>query len=514
MNKSKNNVEKNSLNSSNTTFTESSIKSVPVLFNKKIKKLLVKPLKHIYSDTGKSRHFTPAAQEWFNSIYSFNKNYVKTLPTADKNLMDLLKSYFNFNWNIKILKKIKQLPIRYRRLSAKKIFVGKGDLKHTNNKVVITFFVYNVEKLFLLSQLKKIHRSLFYPYKCLKEFININRHGKKIITYNRPFTLAEYLSQRSHYEEWYFSYVLSFINKLNRYYSNINTYYETIRSLMAKNIINDDEKKDFINIIDNIYTFDYPNYNIYMNKCSWNYRKNLHKNLFRLKFNKNKFKNIFLDKLRSLVYNIYNKKIEFNIVDLKKMHLNSDIFTQAVSLKLRNRDNKLYRVLKSSLRKLKLRNVRRARRQNKRDKNEYIVNNIRNNNINSMFTTYNVKDPLDNLLLNYFPWSENLKINIAKFSSIFSRSLSLDTYVLRNLKHRKMAGIRVEAKGRLTRRFTAARSVFKMKWKGGLKNVDSSFKGLSAIMLRGDVKSNIQYSLLNSKNRNGAFGVKGWVSGT
>jgi hypothetical protein len=39
--------------------------------------------------------------------------------------------------------------------------------------------------------------------------------------------------------------------------------------------------------------------------------------------------------------------------------------------------------------------------------------------------------------------------------------------------------------------------------------VDSSFKGLSAIMLRGHVKSNVQYSLLNSKNRNGAFGVKG-----
>jgi len=112
MNKSKNNAEiinqfksshtintinsKNSLNISNSS-TESRNKSVPVLFNKKIKKLLVKPLKHIYSDTGKSRHFTPAAQEWFNSIYSFNKNYVKTLPTADKNLMDLLKSYFNFN---------------------------------------------------------------------------------------------------------------------------------------------------------------------------------------------------------------------------------------------------------------------------------------------------------------------------------------------------------------------------------------------------------------------------------
>jgi hypothetical protein len=87
--------------------------------------------------------------------------------------------------------------------------------------------------------------------------------------------------------------------------------------------------------------------------------------------------------------------------------------------------------------------------------------------------------------------------------------VSLETYVLKTLKHLKLAGIRVEAKGRLTKRFTASRSVFKMRYKGGLKNVDSSFKGLSAVMLRGIVKSNVQYSILTSKNRNGAFGVKG-----
>jgi hypothetical protein len=75
-----------------------------------------------------------------------------------------------------------------------------------------------------------------------------------------------------------------------------------------------------------------------------------------------------------------------------------------------------------------------------------------------------------------------------------------------------MRGIRIEAKGRATRRLTAARSVFKMKWKGGLKNVDSSFKGLSAILLRGHMKSNLQYTYIGTKNRNGAIGVKGWVS--
>lgn len=37
--------------------------NTPVLFEKKIKKTLVKPLTYINSDTGKTRHFTPAAQE-------------------------------------------------------------------------------------------------------------------------------------------------------------------------------------------------------------------------------------------------------------------------------------------------------------------------------------------------------------------------------------------------------------------------------------------------------------------
>jgi hypothetical protein len=32
-------------------------------------------------------------------------------------------------------------------------------------------------------------------------------------------------------------------------------------------------------------------------------------------------------------------------------------------------------------------------------------------------------------------------------------------------------------------------------------------------MLRGHVESNVQYSLTNSNNRLGAYGVKGWVSG-
>ena len=169
-----------------------------------------------------------------------------------------------------------------------------------------------------------------------------------------------------------------------------------------------------------------------------------------------------MEKVKGLISSIYNKGIRFNIVNLKKMHLNSDIFTQAVSLKLRNRDNKLYRVLKSSLRKLKLRNVTRARRIKKGVNSKNLVNQIRNDNINSLFNS-NVKDRLNSLLLEYFPSCYNLKLNILKYRKAKGKDVSIESYIYSILKHRQMAGIKIEAKGRLTRRFTASRSVFKMR---------------------------------------------------
>ena len=37
--------------------------NTPLLFEKKSKNIVIKPLTYIRSDTGKTRHFTPAAQE-------------------------------------------------------------------------------------------------------------------------------------------------------------------------------------------------------------------------------------------------------------------------------------------------------------------------------------------------------------------------------------------------------------------------------------------------------------------
>jgi hypothetical protein len=85
-----------------------------------------------------------------------------------------------------------------------------------------------------------------------------------------------------------------------------------------------------------------------------------HYNLL-LNLNNMKFESNFLSKIEPLIMNLYNKKVEFNIVNLKTLCFNSDMFTEAITVKLRNRDNKLLKVLRSSLHMVKLPNINKIR---------------------------------------------------------------------------------------------------------------------------------------------------------
>ena len=67
-----------------------------------------------------------------------------------------------------------------------------------------------------------------------------------------------------------------------------------------------------------------------------------------ISINKFKFENFYILPLTSLINKVYNKKVEFNLVSLKYLHLNSDIFTDTIVTKLRNRKNRLLTVLKAS----------------------------------------------------------------------------------------------------------------------------------------------------------------------
>jgi hypothetical protein len=66
--------------------------------------------------------------------------------------------------------------------------------------------------------------------------------------------------------------------------------------------------------------------------------KHLRKYQYNYFINKYKFeKGIFLDKLSNIILKIFNEKPEFNIINLKSIALSPDIFTQALSLRLRRK---------------------------------------------------------------------------------------------------------------------------------------------------------------------------------
>jgi Mitochondrial ribosomal protein (VAR1) len=508
----------------------------PIIFNKKINKFNWKPAEYIFNDTGQTRHYPPGAQEWYNSIYTFNKNQIKTLPVLDSTLMKLLKSYFNMAVSDKTLAKGRTVK-RFKRFSPRKTFVGRGDLKHTNSKVVITIYHYNTEKIFLLREVKKWYRVFHLAKSIFTIGKTWNRFKERWVTsYYRPFTLNEFAISPSEsrvipksypfkirknfltYREAYYLVLTRGINRFIKILKITNEYYIYLSKLVEKNLLKNQEKLIIFKHIMlnlNFSSFKkYPKYFDYYDSALLNYKKKLIKSLFLLRSNMAKSHPLFLKNLGYMIESMYNKKVEFNIVELNQFHLNSDIFTQAVVLKLKNRKNSLYKVLRTSVRKVKLSNTGRYVNQHYEfNKHDLLVNKIRNSYISSMFDHTSNIDPLNKLLLDFYPSCDNLNME-KKDKHRSSKTLlpvSLETYVLKFLKHMKLSGVRIEAKGRLTKRFTASRSVFKLRWKGGLKNVDSSFKGLSTVMLRGIVKSNVQYSLLNSKNRNGAFGIKGWV---
>jgi hypothetical protein len=118
---------------------------------------------------------------------------------------------------------------------------------------------------------------------------------------------------------------------------------------------------------------------------------------------------------------------------------------------------------------------------------------IRINKVN-ISNKYNIKNEDKKLIL-----SSNDKIN--------------SKLIFNKLKHKYITGFRLEAKGRLTKRYTASRSKHKFIYKGNLLGLDSSFKGLSSVLLRGNLKSNLEYTKSKSKTRIGSFGIKSWISG-
>jgi len=370
-----------------------------------------------------NKHYPSAVREWNNSIYVFNKNAINLIPQVTELVNKLIKSYFNL-YNLKLERKIRssRLLRRLRKLSSNKIYVSSGEFKHTNNKVVITLYLFNRQKL---NFDKKIIKGFYKAWS-----------NQDIL--NRRWLLLEAKAMQS-------------IKKWNK------------KKLVLIDIIESHTKNkqilDFKGLSKYIILF----YKKLMKKSLDKYL--LHKYYQQLVFiNKSKFNYNYLQHLKKYLEKIYNKNVEFNLINLRRFYLNSDILSESITLKIRKNRRKLLKYLNTLKRKIKVRNK----------KNLYY------------------------------------KPVFSKFNNVEKKYL--EGVILRDIKYRHVTGFRLETSGRLTRRYTASRSVSKLRYKGNLLNIDSSYRGLSSVLLKGNLKSNLQYTKLKSKTRIGSFGIKGWIS--
>lgn len=252
-----------------------------------------------------------------------------------------------------------------------------------------------------------------------------------------------------------------------------------------------------------------------------------------LSFNNMLFKSWFLTPLSNIISKVYNKKVIFNIVNLKYMHLNSDIFLQAIALRLRNsKKNRLNKVLRKALSIVKLSRAEPSAQDHNNTVYKYIeqhfnrfkqlntsifneqssfdLNNVNikannadakalsiinkdvTNKINDIQKSFGVKDYGYNTRIKWLNNDQATTINLIKFKSVF--------------------GLKLQAAGRLTKRSTASRAVFKYRFKGGLKNIPEITRNKSTTLIKSNIISNLHYSSIASKTRNGSFGLKTWIN--
>nr|QCS26204.1 ribosomal protein S3 [Acanthothecis fontana] len=394
--------------------------------------------------SGKIKEGVPGNKEWFNSIYTFNKNSTKLLPVAENVVSNMIKSYFYMLSNKIENIKLRRINTTKKKKLSHKIWISRPEIKHTNSKLTITLYLYNRQFNYYLAKLLKIIKMMYPLYSAKRFNTNTTKKWEK---------LQEFLNYQL---IKYIKYVKHIVNINNVKYKAENEYVL------------------LINLIKNML-----------------YKKIVYIKLKQIiLFNKLKFNTLGI---KEIIRKIYNKNVEINLISLKNFHLSSDILSQIITTKIRKRNNSALIVLKASLRQIKtpILNKRTIIREDTKliELQNLLVNDLIKMKINK----------------------DNNNVCLTKNIELLDNK-KLQQSVLNNIGYKFINGITLKASGRITRKIKAERAIYKIRSIGTQKNVNSSFKGLSTVMVRGYKKSNIDKTLTGSKTQLGAFGLKGWIS--
>ena len=301
-----------------------------------------KPYK--FDNTDSLKHFPSSTRYWDSSIFMYNSNTLSLIPNISKLAIKFIRNYF-YLYNKKIERNIRRKKIynRRRKLSINRIFLSKGEFKHTNNKVIITLYIYNKQKNNYLLKLKKRY---------------INKFLINILSFKKNNIIGSLSSKNN-----ILSNKLILLKKLKKI--TINGTLALIDANIFKprvaRILKDLHQKKKINKFKVVSK--------YVNKFYKKYMKKSLRRLFiytyyrRLIYvNKSRFNYTYLQYIKNKLQVLFNKNIEFNFINLKYFYLNSNILSESILLKIRKNRRRLMRHLsnleKTSNNKKKKSNIR------------------------------------------------------------------------------------------------------------------------------------------------------------
>jgi hypothetical protein len=182
----------------------------------------------------------------------------------------------------------------------------------------------------------------------------------------------------------------------------------------------------------------------------------------RLALNNAKFNEQLLSILSKIINSQLNKEIEFNLINVKSLTYNSDIFTEIITKKLRNPRRSPMGIIKAILGRVTLPNINSVIEKSRFEKmvnSRLLDNRYKNMNIISNLDSnpflYEKEDNLNGLL-------NKIYFN-NKYDHVFNNIpyLKLRNTILSNIHYKNIGGITIKVKGRLTRRYRADRAVSK-----------------------------------------------------
>lgn len=412
------------------------------------------------------------------------------MPAIDITLASLVRSYFNL-YSKTLRNKFRKhgsrrFEIRKSRRLIKRIHIGRPELKHGADNIIITLYIYNLEKKYLNNKILKIPAI----YKHNSTTLNKITKAKNLYL-NKTNVTGTLIKNKLSEQKKFFS-----LLKKNKVVFDRSTNIDSYKKQFTKIYIRKFLRRESISIF---------------------YKQ-------MLAFNRSKFEKRYVYFLAKNIMSIYNKKVEFNFVNLKHIYLDSEISSKALITKLK----KLAKLKKyfltgidNFLHMFKVPRVSSLSVYDEIFNRKFITQNINNN------TLYNInlpsnenaaaakQDVMDNILkLSRFTEASTAISDVNKYktlNTIYRITALIGAF--KSTKYKIINGVRLLIAGRFTKRTSAARSVFKIRNKGSVRNKDSSIKGLPAVILKGYAHSNLQYNKVYSKVRGGSFGIKNSLSG-